>query len=121
MPYTLNGQSLGLNNEPQLKDGTMWVPLRDVAEAMGAKVDFDPDNGVAIVYQGDHMVTIKVGDANVDVDGQNAHFAGSALCRSGRNLGAGALFQSSAQYGPQRRSGQQRRRSHQRCLKSTTS
>lgn len=72
MPYTLDGQNLGLNNEPQLKDGTMWVPLRDVAEAMGAKVDFDPDNGVAIIYQGDHMVTIKVGDANVDADG-NSH------------------------------------------------
>ncbi len=69
MPYTLNGQSLGLNNEPQLKEGTMWVPLRDVAEAMGAKVDFDPDNGVAIVYHGDHMITTKIGDAEIDVDG----------------------------------------------------
>ena len=69
MPYTLNGQSLGLNNEPKLKDGTMWVPLRDVTEAMGAKVDFDPDNGVAIVYYNDQMITIKIGDAEIDVDG----------------------------------------------------
>lgn len=70
MPYTLNGNALQIAEEPNLKDGTLWVPLRAVSVALGAKVDWDQSSHVAIVYNGPYIYTIKIGDANVDVDGQ---------------------------------------------------
>lgn len=70
MPYTLNGNALNIAEEPNHKDGTLWVPLRAMSEALGAKVDWDQSSHVAIVYNGPYIYTVKIGDANVDVDGQ---------------------------------------------------
>ena len=69
MPYSINGDSPSISSEPRLQDGTMWVPLRDVAEALGARVDYEPTNGVALLYHGDEIITVKINDANVDVSG----------------------------------------------------
>ncbi len=69
MPYTINGSSASISTEPQLKDGTLWVPLRDVAQEMGDKVDYEPTNGVALLYHGSDIITIKIDDPNVDVSG----------------------------------------------------
>ena len=71
MAYTVDGQSISVSNEPQQKGGTLWVPLREIAQSMGGTVDWDPDNRIAIVYLGSRIATIKIGDVNVDVDGQN--------------------------------------------------
>lgn len=70
MPYTLDGNPLSIDQEPQLNDGTLWVPFRDLGAALGAKVDWEPSNQVAIMYHGDHIVTVKIGDQTVDVDGE---------------------------------------------------
>ena len=69
MPYTINGSDSSIVSEPRLQGGTMWVPLRDVAEALGGKVEYEPTNGVAMLTHGDKIVTVQIGDANVDVDG----------------------------------------------------
>ena len=70
MPYTLNGSTLSIAEEPNLKDGTLWVPLRAVSEALGARIDWDQDNHIAIVYNGPYIYTVTIGDANVDVAGE---------------------------------------------------
>jgi len=65
----MDGVAQTLDSEPQLKDGTMWVPLRSVSGTLGATADWDASSGVAILYLGARIVTIKVGDANIDIDG----------------------------------------------------
>lgn len=69
MPYTFNGAPQDVAHEPQLVDGTMWVPLRAVAGTIGATADWDSANRVAILYAGTRIVTIKIGEANVDISG----------------------------------------------------
>jgi len=69
MPYTINGDMPSIASEPRLQDGTMWVPLRGVAESLGARVDYEPTNGVALVYHGDEIITVKINDPNIDVSG----------------------------------------------------
>lgn len=83
MPYAINGTEISLQNEPQLKDGTLWVPLRGLSEALGAKVDWDPDNQVAILYHGPHVVTVKIGDTTVDVDGEKLELQAAPYLDSG--------------------------------------
>lgn len=55
MPYTFDDVALNIPAEPQIKEGITWVPLRAVAEAMGANVDWGPNNRVAILYLGDRI------------------------------------------------------------------
>jgi hypothetical protein len=69
MPYLVNGESATIS-EPQLKDGTMWVPLREVGEALGGNLDWDADNRVAILYSGVNIATLKIGDNTADINGE---------------------------------------------------
>jgi hypothetical protein len=69
MPYNFEGNPITVEHEPKLNDGTLWVPLRSLASAMGGSADWDPDNKVAIVYFSDKIVTLKIGDPNVDING----------------------------------------------------
>ena len=92
MPYTINGASQSIASEPQLKDGTMWVPLRAVAESLGAKADWDSSNGVAILYAGDRIVTIKIGEANIDIDGSTMHLQAAPYVDSGETWVPVRLF-----------------------------
>ena len=70
MPYTLQGQPLQVAHEPQLKDGTLWVPFRAIGIALGGNVDWDPDQRMAILYLGPYTTTIRIGDKTADVDGE---------------------------------------------------
>ncbi len=68
MPYTIDGQPVDIGREPQLKDGTLWVPFRALGQALGGTVDWDPDNQVAILYLGPYTTTVKIGDPVVQTD-----------------------------------------------------
>ena len=70
MPYMLNGEMLEVATEPRVGSGTMYVPLRDLAVALGGKVDWEPSNGVAILYIDDKIATLQSNDNTVDVDGE---------------------------------------------------
>ena len=70
MPYMLNGEMLDVATEPRVGSGTMYVPLRDVATALGGKVDWEPSTETAILYMNDKIITLKSNDNTVDVDGE---------------------------------------------------
>jgi hypothetical protein len=71
MPYIIEGENVIIRHEPQLKDGTLWVPFRALGQVLGGNVDWDPDGRVAILYLNDHIVTTKIGDATVNMDGED--------------------------------------------------
>lgn len=50
----LNGQKMSLDTPPQVINGTTYVPLRFVSEALGAKVHWEPQQ---------HSVIIRVAEA----------------------------------------------------------
>ena len=70
MPYMLNGDLLEVATEPRVGSGTMYVPLRSLATAMGGKVDWEPSTETAILYMNDKIATLKSNDTTVDVDGE---------------------------------------------------
>jgi hypothetical protein len=72
----------------------MWVPLRSVAQALGAKVDYEPTNGVALLYHGDEVVTVKVNDANVDVSGTTHTLQAAPFVENGEAWVPVRFFQS---------------------------
>ena len=70
MPYMLNGDMLDIATEPRVGSGTMYVPLRPVATALGGNVDWEPTNGIAILYIDSKIVTLQSNETTVDVDGE---------------------------------------------------
>jgi len=70
MPYMLNGDILDVLGEPKLDNGTLFVPLRRVALALGQKVDFESSTYTAIVYaDNEDIITLKNGDINASING----------------------------------------------------
>ena len=69
MPYMLNGDLLTVSDEPKVEGGTMFVPLRQLATALGGKADWEPSTGTVILYLNDTITTFKNGEKAVDVDG----------------------------------------------------
>jgi hypothetical protein len=70
MPYVLNDEPLEIGSEPRLQDGTLWVPLRKLGEALGGKADWISPNHVAVLYYGERIATLTIGDTTADVDGE---------------------------------------------------
>lgn len=83
MPYTIQGQAVDITQEPQMKDGTLWVPFRALGQALGGNVDWDADNQVAILYLGPYTTTVKIGDPTVTVDGNQVELQAAPYVSEG--------------------------------------
>ncbi len=70
MPYMLDGEMLEIATEPRVGSGTMYVPMRAVATAVGGKVDWEPTTETAILYANDKIITLQSNDTTVDIDGE---------------------------------------------------
>lgn len=98
MPYMLNGELLSVDSEPRLQDGTLWVPLRKLGAALGGKVDWEPTNGVAILYLNDHIATFQNGVKTVDFDGQSVELQAAPFVESGETWVPVRLFEKAFGY-----------------------
>jgi len=99
MPYSIDGQPLIAEKEPQLKDGTLWVPFRTIGQALGGTVDWDADNRVAILYLGSRIVTTKVGDPTVDTDGEKTELQAAPYVEDGETWVPVRFFNVALGYG----------------------
>jgi len=59
---TLNGKQLEFETTPYIKDGRVLVPLRKIAEAMGATVLWDDQTKAIQVFNNDTSIFMKIGD-----------------------------------------------------------
>jgi Copper amine oxidase N-terminal domain len=69
MPYTIQGEAVSLNEEPRIIQNRLYVPLAEVVERLGGRVDWDNNNKVATAAIGQWNATIRMADRNVDVSG----------------------------------------------------
>jgi phage baseplate assembly protein gpV len=70
MPYNINGIEQTIP-DPQMKDGTMFVPLADVSDTLGGYVDYDHESKTATVELGSSKARVTAADDSVEVDGQS--------------------------------------------------
>ena len=69
MPYIIEGIEIEGIAEPILGEGTTFVPLANVAQALGGYADFDHDTKVAKIELGDYVLHIQADNPIVDVNG----------------------------------------------------
>ncbi len=69
--FLLDGKSLIFSVPPQLINGTMMVPLRTIAEAMGAKVTWNQDIHSVVAVKDDVRLQLTI-NSTAAMRNQNA-------------------------------------------------
>ena len=69
MAYSIQGKSVSVSMEPQVRDGRTYVPLRDLAEQLGGSVSWDNNAKQATATIGQWIATVNPSDTHVDVSG----------------------------------------------------
>ena len=82
----VNGRPVAPDVEPQMVRGRMMVPIRFVAEALGANVTWDPRTRVVRLLQGDDEIRMTVGSTQAYVKGFGRALAVPPIVRDGRTL-----------------------------------
>ena len=69
MPYTIEGIAIEGITEPILGEGTTFVPLANVAQALGGYADFDHETKVAHITLGDYDFHVQADNPIVEING----------------------------------------------------
>jgi hypothetical protein len=69
MPYTIQGNSAPISEEPRIVQGRHYVPLTEIVQQLGGQTTWDNDNKVATATIGQWTATIRMADRNIDVSG----------------------------------------------------
>jgi len=79
--YTIvvNGTALKLDSPARLAGSTMMVPARNIAEALGAVVSYDPDALTVTAVKGDEEVTLYLGQARALRNGEEMTLDAAAV------------------------------------------
>ena len=82
----VNGRSVNRDMTPRMIEGTMMVPLRFVAEYLGAGVRWEPDQRLVRVMRGNREFTMTVGTTRATVNGEGRALGMAPVIRGGRTL-----------------------------------
>jgi hypothetical protein len=82
----VNGQVVTQGVATVVENGRMLIPLRDILDGLGAKVEWLPDTREAIITGGNHTIRLKVGDSTAVVDGKEIAMDAPARIIGGRIL-----------------------------------
>lgn len=78
------GAKLALGGKPYLEGGRVFVPLRELAEALGAAVFWDSASGTATLRPAGRKIKIAAGRLRGEQDGEAFELGGRAVLRGGR-------------------------------------
>lgn len=83
----VNGQPLQSDVKPFVNaDGRTMLPVRPIAEALGAQVQWDDPTQTATLSQGGKTVKVPVGQKTISVDGRPVTMDTAAVIKDGRTL-----------------------------------
>lgn len=82
----VNGRKVSFDVRPQVEGGRTLVPVRALAEAMGARVEWNPETAAVTVTRGASTVQLQVGSAVASVNGQAVKLDVPARIVGGRSL-----------------------------------
>jgi hypothetical protein len=75
MPYNLLGQQHGLAQEPQVIDGTTYLPVNSVVTAMGGTVDWNQESRILAMRFDQWRATTQDCSTDADVSGTPVTFS----------------------------------------------
>lgn len=81
---TRNDTAVTLDAAPLSRGGRMMLPIRFVAEAFGAAVGWDGDASTATVAAGETVITVRIGEKQIFVNGAAVPLDTAAFIEGGR-------------------------------------
>lgn len=82
----LDGGSLAIDVEPEIRNGRTMVPIRAVSEALGAVVEWDGNARRVTMTRAGRVVTMTIGSTTATVDGQAREMDVAPYISGGRTL-----------------------------------
>ncbi|WCK55454.1 copper amine oxidase N-terminal domain-containing protein [Aneurinibacillus sp. Ricciae_BoGa-3] len=70
MTVTFNGKTLSFDQQPIIKNGSTLVPLRQIFDSLGVKINWDGKSGTVKAQRGKQNVILKVGSSTATVNGK---------------------------------------------------
>ncbi|MBU7314152.1 copper amine oxidase N-terminal domain-containing protein [Paenibacillus oleatilyticus] len=70
----IDNRKLNPEVAPFIKDGSMLVPLRSTLEALGAKVEWNPETQTVKATKGSDVMTFKIGQKSSTINGKAIQF-----------------------------------------------
>jgi len=89
----IDGRALSLDQPAVMMNGIIMVPLRAVAENLGAEVSYDPNLQTWTVTRGERQMLVTIGSDIVFVDGLSYPMNAVPLLQGGRVLVPLAIIQ----------------------------
>ncbi len=83
MSYTLNGQPAQLAEEPHDQNGTIYVPFKQVVDALGGSVTWDNETKTASATLGQWTAAFMLASDTADVNGTTVQFPAPSYVESG--------------------------------------
>ncbi|WP_127533476.1 stalk domain-containing protein [Paenibacillus kobensis] len=83
---TVNGNTVKLDAAPIALSGVTYLPLRFIADSMGAQVEWDQAQKKVTVIRGNTMLELRIGSTDLVVNGVRQPAAAEPILRGGRTL-----------------------------------
>lgn len=83
---TVNGKAIKLEAAPLLQNGTTYVPVRFVSEAMGSEIVYDHKTRRVTVLRGNQMLEMTIGQKGFTLNGVRHESEVAPFTRNGRTL-----------------------------------
>lgn len=98
MPYTLNGAPATIDEEPEDRDGVVYVPFAKVTRALGGTVAWDNQTKTATGTIGQWVATFTEASETADVSGTQVTFSAPAFVDGDELYVPADFFQSAYGY-----------------------
>ena len=86
---SLDGEELKIDNEgsmPVIENGTTLLPIRGVAEAIGAEVGYDALTQTVSLYGDETEVSMQIGSTSIEINGEKSHMPTAPRIENDRTL-----------------------------------
>ena len=98
MPYAIQNNSVSISQEPEVRNGRTYVPLREIAEQLGGRVSWDNSSKRATVTIGQWVANVDMDNTHVDVSGTPVTLQAAPMVEGGEMWVPASFFKDAFGY-----------------------
>ncbi|MBL7575569.1 Copper amine oxidase N-terminal domain-containing protein [Peptoniphilus asaccharolyticus DSM 20463] len=84
--YSINSEKQKMDTAPFIKDSRTLVPVRFVAEAIGAQVEWNEEEQLVKITNGENILTLKIGENSYNLNGKDLEMDTQSIIKDSRTF-----------------------------------
>lgn len=84
--YSINSEKQKMDTVPFIKDSRTLVPVRFVAEAIGAQVEWNEEEQLVKITNGENVLTLKIGENSYNLNGKDLEMDTQSIIKDSRTF-----------------------------------